>query len=231
MRVADVLTWGILSVRPDDSLDSAVQLMLDKHVSGLPVIDRDGTLLGIVTEADFLRRSELGTEKHRSRWLEFLVTPGQLADEYTQSHARRVADVMSQPAVTIELDAPLSEAVDVMTRLDVKRLPVMSDGRAVGILSRADVLRALSRILRPRDTAPRPEADVRRDIDATLAKLPFQTGTVEVSQDGGVVRLTGAIMDDRERNAIRVAIENIAGVESVRDDLVWISPMETTPWG
>ncbi len=230
MKVSDVLTWGVVSVRPDDSLERVVALMLGEKVSGVPVIDESGTLVGILTEGDLLRRVELGTEKQRSRWLEFLAGPGQLAEEYSQSRGRRVAELMTDRVVSIDLAAPLSEAVDLMTRCTVKRLPVVEGGRVVGILSRADVLRALSRSMPPPSRqVKKSDEDLLAEVEADMAKLPFATGAIEVGVADGVVRLTGAIMDERERNALRVSAENVPGVRGVKDELVWMSPMALAP--
>ncbi|TDR90023.1 CBS domain-containing protein [Enterovirga rhinocerotis] len=230
MKVADVLTWGVVSVRPDDTLERAVALMLGERVSGLPVVSEAGELVGILTEGDLLRRAELGTEKRRTRWLEFLAGPGKLAEEYSQARGRRVAELMTERVVSIPLSAPLSEAVDLMTRNKVKRLPVVDGQRVVGILSRSDLLRALSRSMpAPNRQVSKPDADLLKEVEAEMGKLPFATGAIEIGVAEGVVRLTGAIMDERERNAIRIAAENVPGVRGVRDELVWMSPMALAP--
>ena len=89
MKVSDVMTWRVVSVELDATILQAVRLMLQNEISGLPVVDKVGRLVGIVTEGDFLRRSELGTQRRRSRWLEFLIGPGRLADEYVRTSGRR----------------------------------------------------------------------------------------------------------------------------------------------
>ena len=227
MRVADILTWGVVSVLPDDPLERAVALMLGHRVSGLPVIDEAGKLVGILTEGDLLRRVELGTQVERPRWLEFLAGPGQLAEEFTRSHGRKVSELMSERVVTVSPDEPLSEAVDLMTRFRINRVPVVDGGRVVGIVSRADILRALARQMRPREDVRPGDDALRKAVLAAVGSLPFAAPDVEIAVSDATVRLTGAIMDDRERNALRVAVENVPGVRAVQDELVWISPMST----
>ena len=95
MKVRDVMTTRVISVRSTDSILHAVRLMLQNRISGLPVLNENEELVGIVTEGDFLRRTETGTEKKRSRWLEVFLGPGRLAEEYVHSHARTVGDVIT----------------------------------------------------------------------------------------------------------------------------------------
>jgi CBS domain-containing protein len=132
MKVRDIMSPRVISVAPDAGILEAVRLMLQNHISGLPVIDASGALVGVVTEGDFLRRSETGTERKRSRWLEFLLGPSRLADEYVQTHSRAVKDVMTPEAVTIDEDAGLDEAVEIMESRRIKRLPVVRGAQVVG---------------------------------------------------------------------------------------------------
>ena len=90
MKASDVMTREVISVEPESSILHAIRLMLEKRISGLPVVSAQGALVGIVTEGDFLRRVETGTERRRPRWLEFLLGPGRLSDEYARSHGRKV---------------------------------------------------------------------------------------------------------------------------------------------
>src|SRR4249919_3017941 len=136
MKVRDIMTSPVVSVAPDSTVLEAIRIMLLRHISGLPVVDKDGKLVGIVTEGDFLRRAETGTERRRPRWLEFLLGPGRLADEYTHAHGRTVAEVMTRDPRTIAEDTPLEQAVQLMEKHRIKRLPVMRGDQVVGIVSR-----------------------------------------------------------------------------------------------
>jgi CBS domain-containing protein len=226
MKAADIMTPKVLSVSPDASILEAMQLMLLNRVSGLPVIDQHGSLVGIVTEGDFLRRAETGTEKERPTWLEIFMGPGRLADEYAHTHGRRVVEVMTPDPFTITEDTPLEDVVDSMERLRIKRVPVVRDGRVVGIVSRADLLHALASAVRTLAATSRTDADVRQHILSVLADLAWVPKSfVNVEVHDGVVELRGSILDERERQALRVIAENAPGVKAVKDHLVWVEPM------
>src|SRR3954454_19837850 len=127
MRAADIMTQNVVSVQPETTILQAADLMLQHRISGLPVLDGDSHVVGIVTEGDFLRRAETGTQRQRPRWMEFLVGPGRLAEEYTRSSSRKSEDVMTPSVHTIGEDAPLSDVVELMERHRIKRLPVLRD--------------------------------------------------------------------------------------------------------
>jgi CBS domain-containing protein len=133
------MTPHVLSVPPEESVVTAAQLMLEKRISGLPVIDAGGKLVGIVTEGDFLRRAETGTRRQRPRWIEFFMGPGRLADEYVRLSGRKVGDVMTDEVQTVAPDAPLEQIVRLMERHRIKRVPVVHDGKVVGIVTRANL--------------------------------------------------------------------------------------------
>ena len=137
MKASDVMTRRVLTVEPSASVLKAIGLMLQNRISGLPVVDTKGVLVGLVTEGDFLRRTETTTEKRRPRWLEFLVGPGRLADEYVKTHARKVDEIMTREPRTITEDTPLEDIVQIMERHKIKRLPVMRGKQLVGIVSQA----------------------------------------------------------------------------------------------
>jgi len=136
MKAKDVMTHHVVFIEPDATIMQAARLMLERQISGLPVADRTGNLVGILTEGDFLRRAETNTQRRRPRWLEFLVGPGRLADEYTHTHGRRVEEVMTPNPVTAAEDTSLEEVVRMMEKRRIKRLPVVSGQKLVGIVSR-----------------------------------------------------------------------------------------------
>jgi CBS domain-containing protein len=229
MRVDTVMTTPVVSVEPSASIADAARLMLTLRISGLPVVGRDGTLVGMLSEGDLLRRGELGTERKRSWWLEFLVSPGKVAEEYVHAHGRKVEEVMASEVVTTRRDASLDEVVELMARHRVKRLPVLENGKVVGIVARSDLLRALADAL-PAGAAP--VSDDKRIEAAILAELAGRSwggnGLIRAHVQDGVVELSGTIFDERERLAARVVAENVPGVKSVTDQLVWIEPMSGT---
>jgi CBS domain-containing protein len=203
----------------------AARLMLQKKISGLPVVDTDHTLVGVVTEGDLLRRTETATERQRPRWLEFLLGPGRLADEYVRSHGRKVSDVMTRDLKTIAEDTPLEKIVQLMERHRIKRLPVMRGRKLVGIVSRANLLHALASLARDAREPLVDDLAIRERLLADLDKQKWApSALVNVVVRDGIVELWGAITDERERQALVVAAENTPGVQSVRDHLAWIEP-------
>lgn len=225
MQAAAIMTAPVIGIEPTASISDAAGLMLSKKFSGLPVIRSDGTLVGIVSEGDFLRRGELGTNRKRSRWLEFLVSPGRAADEYVQANGRRIEEVMTTDVVTASPGVSLPEIVELMTCHRVKRIPVVDDGKVVGIITRSDILRALLTVLSA-PSAARDDERIRQDIIAELARQKWAgKDMIDVTVAKGVVELSGAIFDERERQAAIVAAENVAGVKAVKDRLFCPGPL------
>jgi CBS domain-containing protein len=180
MRVKDVMTPNVICIGADEQVLKAARLMLQNRISGLPVLDKDGELVGIVTEGDFLRRSELGTQRQRPKWLEFIVGPGRLAQEYTHSSGRKVEEIMTPEPRTIAEDEPLEAVVDAMERHHVKCLPVTRGGRVVGIISRANLMHALASFAREISVPSGDDSAIRDNILAAIAKqdwAPPRRGT------------------------------------------------------
>ena len=230
MKVAEIMTPKPVSVTPKTAVIDAAKLMLQHHISGLPVIDANGAVAGIVTEGDLLRRTETGTERHRSPWLAFLVGPGRLAGDYVEAHARKVGEVMTGEVAVVNPSDDLTDVVSLMEKRHIKRLPVVENGKLVGIVSRADLVRALVRRLTQEAISEVgnavPDDDAIRDrIRAIIDKEPWGPRfSVDVMVEGGVVDLHGTVTDEREREAVTVAAENCAGVKAVHDHLVWVEP-------
>jgi CBS domain-containing protein len=228
MNASDVMTRTILSTSPDATIAEAIRIMLDNRISGLPVIDETGQLVGILTEGDLLRRGETGTERHRPRWLEFLIGPGRLAEEYVRTHGRKVGAVMTRDPVSVKPDTSLKEIVELMERRRIKRVPVLDGEVPVGILSRADLLRGLAGTLEQRPAATS-DAEIRERILAELARAAWvPRDGIAITVENGVVDLNGVILDEKEREALRVAAENVPGVRAVEDHLVWVEPVSGT---
>jgi CBS domain-containing protein len=223
MKAHDVMTWGAITVEPEASVARAVRLMLQNKISGLPVVDGEGRLVGMVTEGDFLRRGELGTQRQRPRWLEFLLGPGRLAAEYVQSSGQKVIEIMTIEPKTITPDTPLADVVRLMERHRIKRLPVVQNGKLVGIVSRANLLHALASVAGEVKAPAVDDATIREQILAECATQPWAPHVNVVVRDG-VVGLWGIITDERERQAFMVAAENVPGVKAVHDHLAWVEP-------
>jgi signal-transduction protein with cAMP-binding, CBS, and nucleotidyltransferase domain len=197
--------------------------MLQRHISGLPVVDKDGRVAGIVTEGDFLRRAETGTQRRRPRWLEYLVGPGRLADEYARTHGRKVGEIMTTDPTTITEDAPLDEVVRIMEKRQIKRLPVVRGDKLVGIVSRANLVHALAGVVREVGPVAADDRAIRSGVVAELARQPWAPlALIDIIVKNGVVDLWGTITDERVRQANIVLAENVPGVKQVNDHLAWV---------
>ena len=226
MKVKDVMTSPVISIEPETPVLQAVRIMLQRRISGLPVIDKDGRLAGMVTEGDFLRRAETGTERRRPRWLEYLVGPGRLADEYTHSHGRKVSEIMTADPVTVTEETSLEEVVKLMEKRQIKRLPVVRGEEVVGIISRANLVHALAGMAREVKPVAAGDQGIRDRLLAELAKQPWApVALIDVIVKDGIVDLWGTITDERERQAIIVAAENVPGVKRVNDHLAWVDAL------
>ncbi len=225
MQVKDVMTHHVITVPPRATVLQAAQLMLQNDISGLPVVDEKGELVGILSEGDFLHRGEADTERKRPRWLEFVLGPGRLAADYVHTHGHTVAEVMTRTVHTVKEDAPLDEAVKLMERHRIKRIPVLQDGKLVGVVSRANLLRALVSLSRTAPLATEDDRAIHKALLATLKKQNWTPPGVDVVVHDGVVGLWGIIADDRQRIAMKVAAENIPGVKAVEDHMTWVEPM------
>ena len=210
MKVKDVMTTKVVTVSPDNSVRHAAAIMLDKHVSGLPVVDDEGALVGLISEGDLLRRSELGLRiiAQQSASLE------ERASAYVKSHAWKVADVMSGNVVTIDEEADLARVATLMAENGIKRLPVIRSGRLAGIVSRADLLHAIA-TARLDETAPG-DAAIRRSIVARLSEdVGLSSASVTVTVVDGLVHLWGTATAAPTRRAACIVAEGVRGVKGV----------------
>jgi len=224
LTAADIMSREVFAVAQDTPLHQAARLMVDKKISGLPVVDAAGRPIGVLTEGDLLRRVETGTEGKAPGWLSVLFAPGRLAERYIRSHARQVSEVMTPEAQCIQEDTPLEEVVALMQRKGIKRLPVVRGERLVGIVARADLVRVLADALAaPAATAD--DADIHARLTAEMVRQPWtRSRGVTVAVESGIVLLDGCVFDLRERDALRVMAENLPGVHGVENRLVCIEP-------
>jgi len=223
MRASDIMTPGVISADPDATVLQAARYMLQHHISGLPVVDKAGKLVGILSEGDFLRRCETGTDRKRSRWLEFLMGPGKMAAEYTHTHGSKVSEVMTTAVHTVAEDTKLEDIVELMERRRIKRVPVMRGNKVVGIVTRSNLMHAMVSLARTGAKGAKDDATIRAKLLEEIKNEKWALASmINVVVRGGVVELWGAIVDERQREALRVAAENIPGVKEVKDHLAWV---------
>jgi predicted transcriptional regulator len=199
--------------------------MLQRHVSGLPVVSATGKLVGIISEGDFIRRSEIGTQRERGRFLKFILGSGKEATDFVHEHGGKVGEIMTPEPFTINEDTDLEEIVELMEKNQVKRLPVLRGDKLVGIVSRSNLLQAVASLARQ---IPDPTADddhIRNRIIDALDKKDWCPLGLSVIVRDGIVHLSGVITEERSRQATIVAAENVAGVKKVHDHLCWVDTM------
>jgi len=219
MRAHQIMTKPVVTIAPDATILEAANIMLRRHISGLPVVDAAGKLVGIVSEGDFIRRSEIGTERRRSRWLKFILGPGKSASDFVHEHGRKIAEVMTPSPLTITEDTPLADVADLMERNDIKRLPVVRGHGVVGMVTRVNLLQAVASLARH---IPDPTADddhIRDRVIHAIEKTNWRPSGLNVIAQDGIVHLSGVILEEDARQAAIVAAENVEGVISVHDHL------------
>jgi len=218
MQARDVMTTNVVTVAPDTSVTDIARLLLEKRISGVPVVDAGGRPVGIVSEGDLVRR--LGDEEGgaRSWWLGLLATPEERAAAYVRAHGRRAADVMTRDVVTVAPDTPLAAVARLLEERHIKRVPVVENGRLVGIVSRADLLRALA--TKEPEAASADDRALRERLQHELGKAGLDYHPyVNIVVADGVVHLWGIVSSRREAEALRVAAENVEGVKAVESHL------------
>jgi CBS domain-containing protein len=221
MKVSEVMTRDVVVARPQTTVRDVAALMVQKRISGVPVVDGEGRLVGILSETDLLHRAETGTEKRHKWWLSALIDDDRLAREYAAAHARRAEDIMTRQVVTVDPDADLAFVADLLDRRKLKRVPVVKDGRVVGIITRGDMVRALemsqSALKAP---LPRDTAELVQSINERMRRAKWlDSSLVSVSVKDGVAELTGLVASHDQRRALRVLVEDTPGVVRVDDNM------------
>lgn len=222
MKASDIMVTDVITVKPDSTVEDVAALLLKHRISGVPVVDAGGQMIGIVSEGDLLRRAEAGTEHDRSWWLQMLMGREVLAAEYTREHSRKVADLMTREVITATPDTPVSEIAELLERNRIKRVPIVAGGKLVGIVSRANLLHALAS-LRKQAAADKPVADsaLRDKVMERLRGEPWvRTSLVNVTVTEGSVDLWGIVDSAAEKQALRVAVETTPGVRAVNDNVI-----------
>lgn len=221
MKAEDIMVRNLVTIGPDESVAQAAQLMTENDVSALPVIDADGRLVGIISEADLLRREEIDTASRRPRWVETMTPATTLAAEFVKSHGKRVAELMSENVISVGENASLNEIAAILERNRIKRVPVVRDDQLVGIVSRGNLIQALASAA---VTAEGPSDESRSIREELLSRLSEQSwtdfGGSNVIVKDGEVHLWGIVGSEAERKALVVLAEDVPGVTKVVDETV-----------
>ncbi|MCW3477111.1 CBS domain-containing protein [Limobrevibacterium gyesilva] len=224
MNAGDVMTTDVVTVGPETPVLQVVKLLLARGISGVPVVDDAGRVVGLISEGDLLRRAELGTQKRRGAWLEFFTGTATLAEEYVRTHGTLARDVMTRAVVCADRATPLAEIADLMEQKHIKRVPVVDADRLVGIVSRSNLLRAFA------STAPEPKSGnvddgkIREVLLGELARQPWsRRAENSVVVTDGVVHLWGLVTTSEELRALQLAAEGVPGVRAVKNHMIVLS--------
>lgn len=219
MRALDVMTRKVVTVNPETSVREAAQIFADNHISGAPVVDDEGRLLGMITEGDLIHRSEIGTQaRRRSWWLEFFSSTRELAATYIKENARLVKDVMTDKVISVQETTPVSEIADLLERHRIKRVPVLYDGELLGIVSRANLVKTLASVSKESaDGSLDRDHAIREAVLRELSGHRWAVPDENVIVNAGTVHLWGVVNSVEQARAMCVAAENVPGVKGVED--------------
>ena len=221
MKAADVMTTSVVTVDPDATAQEAAAQMLRHRISALPVIDASGKLVGIVSEGDLMLRSELGTERERSWWLELLTANRTLAADYVKAHGRKVSELMTSDVITARPDTPINAIALLLEKHAIKRVPILDQGKLVGVVARANLVQGLAglKMETPKKQAGK-DAEIRQEVLARLLRAPWRPWLMNVTVHDSVVDLWGITNSKEEKLAAGVAVENAPGVVSVNNHVI-----------
>ena len=218
MKVLDCMIKDVVTVRPDAAVHDIAELMVKKRISGVPVVSEAGALVGIIGQGDLLHRAEVGTERRSKWWLRMLANSNDLAREYNKAHGLTANDIMTRDVISVRADEELSKAADLMAQRRLKRLPVVENGKLIGIITRTDLVRILSE---HRPAATRQTVDdaiIAKVINDRIGKLGWLNSSyMNVAVDNGVARIAGLIESAEQRRALHVLIKETEGVKGIED--------------
>jgi len=219
MKARDVMSSPVITVNPATSVREVAQLFLDKRISGAPVVDDNGKLVGMISEGDLLHRAEAETGRRRSWWLHLLTQKGTLASDYVREHGRSVADVMSHRLITASPEMPLRDIARLLEKNRIKRVPIVENGELVGFVSRANLIQAVAGAQREMEIKLS-DQQIREKLLADLRNQPWaELGIINVTVTEGKVELWGIVDGENERRALKVAAGAVPGVVAVEDHL------------
>src|SRR5262245_44720969 len=222
MKAADVMVTNVITVGPDASVQDVARILLSSRISGVPVVGADGKLMWIGSEGELMHRCEAGTGRKRPWWLAILTGREVLASEFIREHSRKVTDVMTRKVVTAAPDTPLSTIANLLEKNAIKRVPIVENGKVVGIVSRANLLQALAcqdKSIQAASTLD--DAKIRENVLIQLKVEPWtRPALINVIVQDGAVELWGIVDSASEKKAVRVAAEITPGVRAVNDNLI-----------
>jgi CBS-domain-containing membrane protein len=225
MKAEDVMVSTVITVGVNASIGEVAAILLNNHISAAPVVDEKGELVGIVSEGDLMRRPEIGTTKRHSWWLELISNKWGSATEYIKSHSRKVADVMTRDLITAKPDTPLGDIAGLLERNQIKRVPIVERGKLVGIVSRANILQALSSATRKLPSLmTADDSELRKKVVSQMASEPWRPTMLTVTVQDGTVDLWGLVHSVEQKKAAQFAAETTPCVRAVVNN-IFVQPI------
>jgi CBS domain-containing protein len=226
MKALDIMTRDVTTVSPDTSVRDIAALMMEKHISGVPVLTDNGKIIGIVSQSDLLHRAEVGTERKRKWWFRTFADSDALAREYAKAHGLKARDIMSRYVVSVRDDAELRDVADILDSHRIKRVPVVQEGRLVGIITRGDLVRALSQVQISKTAKKIDNAALHKTLHDRIRTQPWINDSyINLTVNDGVVELWGFVVSIDQHNALRALVEETDGVRRVEDKLSVAGPL------
>lgn len=226
MKAPDIMTRDVATVSPDTSVRDIAALMVEKHISGVPVLTDDGKIIGMVSESDLLHRAEVGTERKHKWWFRTFADPNAAAHEYAKAHGLKAHDVMSRYVISVRDDAELRDVADILDKQRIKRVPVVHEGRLVGIITRGDLVRALSQVQISKTAKKIDNAALHKTLHDRIRTLSWINDSyIHLTVNDGVVELWGFVVSTDQQNALLALVEETDGVSRVEDKLSLAGPL------
>ena len=221
MHAIDVMTSDVISVDENATVPAVARLLAERGISAVPVVDKNNRVIGMVSEGDLLHRVETGTERRRSWWLDMMASTNKLAGDYIKSHSGRVKDVMTRNVLSVTGTTSVADIALLLETNRIKRVPVVRDGKLVGIVSRANLVQALAMTIdEPSGSADVDDRTIREKLLVELkAQRWAEVSPANVTVKDGVVHLWSSYLSEQEKRALVVAAENIPGVRRVEDHM------------
>jgi CBS domain-containing protein len=226
MKAQDIMTRDVATVRPETSVREIAALMVEKNISGVPVVSGDGAIVGIVSEGDLLHRAEVRTERKHKWWFQIFADSDTAAREYAKAHGLSARDVMSRYVISVRDDADLRDVADILDSHRIKRVPVLHDGRLVGIISRRDLVRALSQVQASSAPVKLDNAALHQTLrDRFKSQSWLNDAYINVAVNDGVVELWGFVVSAEQHRALHALVKETPGVRRVEDGLTVAGPL------
>ncbi len=225
MKAQDIMTRDVATVSPDTPVRDIAALMMEKHISGAPVLT-DGRIVGMISESDLLHRAEVGTERKHKWWFRIFADSDALAREYAKAHGLKAHDIMSRYVVSVRDDAELRDVADILDSRRIKRVPVVREGRLVGIITRGDLVRALSQVQISKADRKFDNAVLHKALHDRIRTQSWLNDTyINLTVNDGVVELWGLVVTPDQHSALRALVEETEGVRRVEDKLSVAGPL------